>query len=476
MTQDIVGPILLARSVDQDKYRLAALLITARDQAPPALTPANSQAVEPVRLSDGRQRTIWRYDFALSPQQSHYQLGSETFEVAVADSAQARVAFVSCNGQEDGDLLRPEAERNALWYRLREEHEAAPFHLMLHGGDQLYADPVWEAHTALKRWTEAGRREQLGMDFTAEMRAATFEFYIERYCQVYAQPPTAWLLARVPSLMIWDDHDIFDGWGSHPEEVLDCPVGAGVFQEARRAYCLLQLGMGPEDEPPGALDRSGGSLGWVFRHPGFTVIAPDLRSERRPNQVMGAPGWQGFRRALEAEPDGRRVLLLSSVPALGPRLSWVEACIGFVPKLREYEDDLRDQWQSRHHRSEWIRFLSFLEQQINLRRQHITLLSGEIHLATRAEMRLEQGAMHQLVASGIAHPPPPKAYARALGLLASFGETPLPGRPITLHPLPGRSKIYAAERNFLLLNCDEADRWQAVWFLEESGWTNPLDL
>ena len=515
--EDRVGPVLIARGSAGDDYRLAALVISAPEYEPPPLQPGEDEAVHAVLLKSGA-RSIWRYDFILSHQEPYYRVGDDVFEVALPRAGQTRIAFVSCNGQEEGDLMRPEEERNALWYRLRSEHEKSPFHLMLHGGDQLYADPVWECHPELRRWQKASRRDReeqpfteemrkAAIDFyverysmvyahkllttrpepskekheekqpfTEEMRQAAFNFYVDRYSMVYAQAPTAWLLARVPALMMWDDHDIFDGWGSHPDWFLDSPVASGLFKVAQEAFCLLQLAGRADAAPEGALDPEGHALSWICRFPDFTVIAPDLRSERRPNQVMGAPGWKGFRQAMEAEPDERRILLLSSVPTLGPRLSWVEACIGIVPKLRRYEDDLRDQWQSRHHREEWIRYLSFLEQQVNARHQRITLLSGEIHLATRAEMQLESGPLHQLVASGISHPPPPKAYAAGLGLLARLGEAPLPGRPIRLLPLPGQRRIYTSERNFLLLDQDQPGFWQATWFLEESGWSGPMSI
>jgi len=476
MTDSTIGPILIARGADEDSTRLSALLVLPEEREPPPLQPDGGEAVTAVALARYAGRAVWRYDFRLpAATAARYRLGERDFAVATDWSAGAHIAFVSCNGREDGDFDRPEAERNALWNRLRQEQERRPFQLLLHGGDQLYADPVWDSHPAIAAARHEGGRSGAQQPFDEAMRAAAARFYLERYCQVYAQPATAWLLARVPSLMVWDDHDIFDGWGSHPERLLDGPVGRGLFEEARRAYCLLQLGVRPEETPPGALDESGGSLGWRCRLPGFTVVAPDLRSERRPDRVMGSAGWRGFRAALEEEPEGRRILLLSSVPALGPRLSWVEACIGLVPKLRDYEDDLRDQWQSRHHREEWTRFLSFLEQQAGARGQRITLLSGEIHLATRAEIRLRDGPLHQLVASGIAHPPPPQAYATALGLLARLGESPLPGRPITLHPLPGRRGIYTAQRNFLRL-CGDGEGWRADWYLEDSGWTGTLAI
>ena len=153
----------------------------------------------------------------------------------------------------------------------------------------------------------------------------------------------------------------------------------------------------------------------------------------------------------------------------------VEALIGLVPRLRRYEDDLRDQWQSRAHRDEWRRMLMLLDQ-TTPDDCAVTVLSGEIHLATQAEMPMVSGnTMRQLVASGIAHPPPPAMYARALGWVAALGEDPLPGRPIMLKPLPGQKQIYVAERNFLLLERRSED-WSACWELEQSGRTPTLAI
>lgn len=106
----------------------------------------------------------------------------------------------------------------------------------------------------------------------------------------------------------------------------------------------------------------------------------------------------------------------------------------------------------------------------------LTAISGEIHLATRAVMELGDGLhLNQLVASGIAHRAPPKGWARMLGALASVGESPLPGHPIRIQPLPGHRARYIAERNFLLLERASGE-WSARWELEASGKTKALAL
>src|SRR3546814_13310470 len=107
---------------------------------------------------------------------------------------------------------------------------------------------------------------------------------------------------------------------------------------------------------------------------------------------------------------------MSSVPALGPRLSWVERLMVVFPGIRKYKDDLRDQWQSRAHRAEWKRFLETLERPAVDRGPRITVVSGPIHLPTRGELLFrDRNILHTLASSGIPLPPPPGRSAPARG-------------------------------------------------------------
>lgn len=465
-----VGPILLARGADARQCRLAALLVLPEGHDPPPLEPEEGEAVQPVALDRRLGRVVWRYDFALPARAgAAYRIAGREHRVAADLTGAVRIAYVSCNGQEDGDHRRPLDERNAMWRRLAAESREAAFALLLQGGDQLYADEVVRQHPGLRAWSRCRTAHKHRHAFTPEMREAAERFYVGRYLSLYGQPGIAELCARVPSLMMWDDHDILDGWGSHPLPTLTSPVGAGLFAVARHAFAVFQLGLSAAEA-----DRP--TLGHAASFPGFTVVAPDLRSERRPDRVMGEAGWAEFERALDTGRPGDRLIVMSSVPALGPRLSWVERLMVVFPGIRKYKDDLRDQWQSRAHRAEWRRLLETLERQAVERGRRVAVVSGEIHLATRGEMPFRDGGMlHQLVASGIAHPAPPAGYAIGLGLLATLGEDPLPGRPVRLRPLPGRRWIYAAERNYLVLERD-AGGWSASWELEAGGRTGSLAI
>ncbi|WP_206454722.1 alkaline phosphatase D family protein [Aurantimonas marina] len=475
---DRVGPILYARGGDGHRNRLAALVVRPEtDEPPPLHVGEEGVAIKPRPIATLFGVVVWRYDFSLpAGRPAAYRLGGERFEIAPPDDPGVRIAYVSCNGQEHGDLDRGVGERDAMWSRLVEEHGRAPFALMLQGGDQLYADDVLSAHEVVRRWSERPKRQRADIAFTDDVREAVRRFYFRRYLTTFARPAMRTLAARIPSIMMWDDHDIFDGWGSHPEPLLDSPVGLGLFAAAREMFLLFQLAANEGAMPDIAFDRSGRTLGVAVRYPGLSILAPDLRSERRPDRVMGDAGWSGFERAMAATPDGEAILLMSSVPALGPRLSWVEAVADIVPKIRELEDDLRDQWQSRAHREEWKRFLRLIAERQEGHRGCITVVSGEIHLATRGEMRLKDGStLHQLVASGISHPAPRDFYPMMLGLLARVGESPLPKRKIRLRPLPSQRAIYTAERNYLVLTLVDAS-WTVQWELEDSGRTPLLSL
>lgn len=469
-----IGPYLHLAGVDDGRMALGVVLAVREDRPDPVVSTEAETSPGRVILRRGGWRVL-RHEIALPlVADAGYVVDGTRYPVNADVAGDLAIAFVSCNGQEHGDRGRPLGERNRMWTRLAGRHAERPLNLLLQGGDQIYADEVLDAHPLARAWAD-GRADRHADDpaALAELADALADAFLARYLALLAQPEIVALGARVPTLAMWDDHDIVDGWGSLPPARLDSAVGRTIFSVARDFFLVFQAGVAPDEPPPIALDPAGATLSWRVRLPGVDLVAPDLRSERRPDRVMGEAGWRALETAL-AEADGR-VLVLSSVPALGPRLSIVERLMLLTPWMEKYEDDLRDQWQSRAHRAEWRRFLESLAAVHARPATAVTVLSGEIHLATRGTLAVPPAALHQLVSSGIAHPAPPAAYPRALGLLARLGEQPLPGRPIRLHPLPGRRGIYAGERNYLLLDRRDG-AWTAVWDLEESGPTPPLAI
>jgi hypothetical protein len=471
---DPIGPILILDGVPDGTVALSALFILPRGREPSSLE-AEGKTHSPSLIARYETVDVWRTRFSLpASRASSYRWNGQSFPVATDLTGDLRLAYVSCNGEEVGDLAREGTERNAMWARLAAEHREAPFALLLHGGDQVYADEVTEGHRLSEAWPERIPEDVPG-EALEDLRHHLRERFMERYAVLYRAPEFAWIAARVPSLMQWDDHDICDGWGSLPPDRTNSPVGRVLFDVARENALVFQHAAREGDLPSRFADPAGGHLGWAVHLPGVRLLAPDLRTERTPERIMGPGGW-AMMEAEAARPAAGQTLLLSSVPLLGPRMSLFERLMLVVPGMQKYEDDLRDQWQSRAHRDEWRRMLRLVLDIARTDRQDVVALSGEIHLATRARMDLGDGRdLHQLVASGIAHRPPPRGWARFLGAVASLGEDPLPEHPIRIERLPGRTSRYVAERNYLVLERSSQD-WRARWVLEDSGTTPDLAL
>ncbi len=470
----LIGPILILNDIGDAALSLSALFIAQADVSPPPVeTPGGVHDATVLARFD--RATVWRARFELpSDRPSEYRWNGETYPVAGDLRGDLRIAFVSCNGEESGDLEREGSERNAMWARLCRAHRDASFTLLLHGGDQVYADEITQSHPLSEGWPSRIPDDPRPADL-ADLRRHLRERFLERYAALYAAPEFAWIAARVPSLMQWDDHDICDGWGSLKPSRTYSAVGQMLFATARESFLIFQQAAGDGDLPKRFHDPAGRHLGWRVRAPGVQILAPDLRSERTRRTVMGAGGWAMMGdEAAGQTPD--RTLLVSSVPLLGPRLSILEALMRAIPRMQKYEDDLRDQWQSRAHREEWRRILRLVRDMAHSSGRNVTAISGEIHLATRAVMEIGNGLrIDQLVASGIAHRPPPGAWARLLDSLARLSEAPLAGYPIRIERLPGRRGRYVAERNYLMLE-RRSDRWSAAWELEAGGRTPDLAL
>ncbi|UWQ61267.1 alkaline phosphatase family protein [Leisingera caerulea] len=470
----ITGPILILDDLRDGQMRLAALFIAPKGQTvPPVSLDGMDRQAEP--LADYASVSVLRARFSLpADRPSSYQWNGQSFAVAGGFGGDMRIAYASCNGEEHGDLDRDGKERNAMWARMGAEHRKRPFSLLLHGGDQVYADEVTDGHRLSDGWPDKLPRDPSREDLDS-LRAHLREGFLRRYLAVYSAPELAWLAARVPSLMQWDDHDICDGWGSLRRSSTYSPVGQTLFTAARQAALLFQHGCCHGDLPARFADPDGTHLGWRIEAPGLRLLAPDLRSERSRRRVMARGGWRMMKAEVKRSAPGQ-TFLLSSVPLLGPRLSLLELLMVLTPRMQKYEDDLRDQWQSRAHRASWRRMLRMMRDTAAKDGQQVTAVSGEIHLAARAEMPLGGGkTLHQLVASGISHRAPPKAWARVLGMLSWLGDAPLPGHPVRIRKIPGQAGRYAAERNYLILERQDT-QWAAIWDLETSGQSEPLRL
>lgn len=261
-------------------------------------------------------------------------------------------------------------------------------------GDQVYGDEI--------------EAEMLG-ETNAEKRLAA---YLKIYRKFWSSIHYRRVLCSLPAVMMWDDHDITDGWGSREDSFVDKdsaefkPEWKRLFNTAARAFALMQ---GSRNPPPPSGDFSHG-FDTCFKIGRAGFILADLRSNRNvhrktiwhPAQLEAIMKWVERNKAdldtlffissvvfSHGAPQIERSILkhwfriLDLTNRIG-RLSWFKSLVRkFTESVGDLRDDINDAWGSEVNQEEADRLLDFLfavqndpdkSQAIN-----VVILSGDIH-------------------------------------------------------------------------------------------------
>lgn len=223
MTMATVGPVIgkvtdtnarVLLEVDQDAD------VTCR--ATPEGSAGAAGATKKLSLKKGRPGV-----FALEPLQpgTTYRVAFSgatsdipcQFATLPADTHALNIAAVSCN-------FVPRRGETDLWRDLYDRY-ASPGHvnLLLHLGDQVYGDQAFEESMHILRANAADEE-------------AVRERYRRLYRLTWNHPSQRLVMARVPNLMIWDDHDIRDDWGGYPAHRDPNSIEGHVGRLARQVY------------------------------------------------------------------------------------------------------------------------------------------------------------------------------------------------------------------------------------------------
>lgn len=109
----------------------------------------------------------------------------------------------------------------------------------------------------------------------------------------------------------WDDHDIFDGWGSYPHEVQTCPLFQMIHTQAHRFYLLGQHATTPAlAASDGYVVNPGNTTGQPLPAvnyvgqlgPSVFVVVPDSRSQRSRERIIKAESMDRMKIAVRIWP------------------------------------------------------------------------------------------------------------------------------------------------------------------------------
>jgi phosphodiesterase/alkaline phosphatase D-like protein len=275
-------------------------------------------------------------------------------------------------------------------------------------GDQVYVDDgVFQLlkPPADKSLLGGFRSESIRYDGAAR------DFFEVLYRSHLSYPGVGDALSVMPSALMWDDHEIRDGWGSHGDEreLLQQAEWRSHLRAARRSFVGYQalrnpaLGANADSELP-----TDGTLGKEL-HFSFdwgalaTFFVMDLRSQRTPAQVISDEQLGAVERWLSSSrrSSGRLYVLATPIPLTLPVWPRWSPARWFLSR----SDDAGDQWWSDGLRRQGTELRRLLAAHFRAHpRDRLLVLSGDVHYSEARQISLPgHGPIgHEVVSSGLA--------------------------------------------------------------------------
>ena len=473
---------------------------------------------------------FWRFDLVFTL--PHYereityqlQLGGESLEewsFTVPGAAQDwRWTAYSCSGfsHEVDDTKFMIDDDHPLVAHLLKKHEEQALHLAFGGGDQLYNDDVFR-QPRIHQWLSIpNRADRHNAVFAEDLEDEANDYFFVHYCEHFLAPSLRKMMAMIPNVMLWDDHDIFDGWGSYPEDLLNAPVFSGIFRVARRFYLLFQQHTTLQLHEDGNSDLFGGAS---ERGPSFSflklvgptvaLLGVDIRAERTKERILTDGSWKMvFDKVYQLPNTVRHLIVNFTVPILYPRVPYSEWLLEMMSRMTklaainailvktnilsslvsfqydepELLDDLVDHWTSECHREERRKVVEYFQQLANINRIRVTFLSGDVHCAAlgrfyshpkRPDLASDPNFMPQIITSAIINAPPPYV---AINLMHTFNVAANRINRGTREKMvrffkvkyPSEQKVLP-KRNFLLVEGHEQHSLKATIYVEDGDMT-----
>ena len=472
----VMGPVLSFRGADDATWKVSAVIVT--DGAAAEVTAGGTPAPG-VALWKVKNRTAYRHAFSFpikaAGSTGSYAAAGKTYKIAVPGEKDApRMAYESCNGFSSSKLMKSVNDNNFLWKEMSARHAKAPYHLLLQGGDQVYADEMWETQQVMKDWVALSWKKGNAAPVTQEMTDVLTAFYFNLYVERWSQPEVAKVLATVPSITMWDDHDLIDGWGSYPEERQTCKVFGAIWKAASKAFAVFQQHLDDTEQRPGSISGmrpdatakfpvTAGAFSYGYNINGISILAIDMRSQRTvDDHVITKEHWDEIFKWLDERPEGCHLIVMSSIPVVYPGFDTLETVLAFVPGHQDLEDDMRDHWRSRPHKAERLRMVHRLLGMSALKKIRVTLVSGDVHVAalgivesTRDPKGGGENIINQLISSGIVHPGPGGAVLFALRYLFDSDDEMDRGIVGRMAQFPGSQTKFIGSRNYLSIEPDD---------------------
>ena len=367
------------------------------------------------------------------------EIGGDTpysFRTPPAAPSEITFGFYSCHDHisASGDV--------GAWPHFAEQLADTGASFVIGGGDQAYVDTngnsgfldIWtwlkdnKAALLEKYALGGGKYDEAGIELYL---LNIYRWYYRVYWNV---PALREVYESIPQYMIWDDHEIMDGWGSLTNKERRARI-SGYFEEKDsktnqllvdlmwRAACQAYYEYEHSHNPPTTVDlKKPDDCQWdyAFRQGDAAFYVLDMRGHHDveknkgkktnldPNILLGQAQYDRFTAWLDsAEAKNARVLfVVSPVPVV----HWIDRLVNYVD-LGEAKDDFMDEWG---HETNWIernQLLQTIFASIYKSGRKLVFLSGDVHCASVFRMqhrKFPAARVYQVTSSAISRKPAPK--------------------------------------------------------------------
>ncbi|KAJ5606281.1 hypothetical protein N7510_009062 [Penicillium lagena] len=362
-----------------------------------------------------RDVTFWRFSLEIelssTQQRIAYRINQGPalgFWVPAAGQSM-NIMFHSGNGfgpsVDSNQLCGPDP----LWRDVLNEHQTRPFHVMIGGGDQIFNDSIVTDSPHFQEWMQIKNvTERNDTPLNPDFRSELEEFYLDNYSRWFSQGLFSLANSQIPMVNIWNDHEIFEGFGSYHHDFMQSFVISGLGKIAFKYYLLFQHHSVPEetetDEPswllgaqPGPyIEQQSRNLFMSLGH-GVTFLGLDCRTERMNNEVLNESTCDRVWDRCQGEimrGETKHLIVLSSVPVAYPRVAMLKNFMnnrkslgksgmlgGLINRSGGNVELFDDHWTAKNLKSERTWLVEDLQDLAAEKSVRVTILSGDVHLA-----------------------------------------------------------------------------------------------
>lgn len=269
----------------------------------------------------------------------------------------------------------------------------------------------------MQEWVQCeDPKKRMAFELTDEIKECMERYFFHHYCEWFGEGSFAKAIAQIPMVNMLDDHDLIDGFGTYPDDLMNAPVFNHVGRVGFKYYYLFQQMINPEidgvsDEPGKHTNKSiiiGAKSGYVqypnmsfltYFGPKQYLLLVDCRAERKVHQICSKETYNKIFDRVRKLPDGvEHLVILLGVPLAYPRMVFLERTLsssfnpiillakglspGFTNKFNgqvELLDDLNDHWCAVPHKRERNWLVERVQELALEKHLRTSFISGDVH-------------------------------------------------------------------------------------------------